>query len=71
MNIMEVTVPQASKQQGEEIMAMLNKGESWTGKFMVQRRDGSTFLAQVTDSPIHDEEGNLIGIVGISREVQN
>ena len=51
-------------------MSRLSNGEKWEGEFMVQRKDGSTFLAHVTDSPIHDDDGNLIGIVGISREVE-
>ena len=70
MDIVDISVPQISKQKADEIMAQLSKGESLKGEFMVQRKDGSTFLAHVTDSPIHDEKGNLIGIVGISREVE-
>jgi PAS domain S-box-containing protein len=41
----------------------------WHGEFTVQRRDGTTFTALVTDSPIFDEEGTLIGIIGISTDI--
>jgi len=69
MNILDVTVPQTTKSQAEEIVAKLSKGESWSGDFMAQHKDGTTFMAHVTDSPILDDDGNLIGIVGISRAV--
>ncbi len=70
-NIKEITILQASKEQSEEIMGKLSEGKSWFGKFLVQRKDGSTFMAQVTDSPILDDEGKLICIVSISKEVKN
>ncbi|MBT4287437.1 MAG: PAS domain-containing protein [Bacteroidetes bacterium] len=68
MNIMDVTVPQVNEQQGKEIMVDLAKGESWSGEFMVQRKDGTAFMAQISNFPIHDDDGKLIGIVGTSRK---
>ena len=35
-SVMEVTVPQASREQAEEIMRQLQKGENWSGEFLVQ-----------------------------------
>jgi PAS domain S-box-containing protein len=67
--ITEVTVPQATQNQGQEIMALLQRGETWTGEFLVQSRDGRVFPAHVTDSPVLDEHGNLIGIIGISIDI--
>ncbi|MGB7435789.1 MAG: PAS domain-containing protein [Candidatus Acidiferrum sp.] len=66
-NIMDVVVPTRELQDAAEIMAAVRAGESWTGEFEVKRKDGSAFLAVVTDSPIIDEGGKLIGIVGTSR----
>lgn len=68
-NIMEVTVPQISQQQAEEIMMTLKKGASWSGEFFVHRKDGTVFPALVTDTPIHDASGNLIGIIGVSSDI--
>jgi PAS domain S-box-containing protein len=65
-DIMEVSVPEVSRQQGEEIMASLRAGNSWSGNFTVQRRDGTRFLASVTDTPFHDEHGELCAIIGVS-----
>jgi two-component system cell cycle sensor histidine kinase/response regulator CckA len=67
--ITEVTVPQATQKQGEEIIARLQCGETWSGEFLVQSRDGRVFPAHVTDSPVLDERGHLIGIVGISTDI--
>jgi len=65
-NIMEVTVPEVSKEQAAAIMTALNAGRTWSGEFMVRRHDGSLFPALVSDSPVMDERGHLIGIVGVS-----
>jgi len=68
-NIIEVTPTDTSQAQALEIMSCLQRGESWSGEFMVRHRDGRVFPAMVTDSPIHDQEGRLIGIVGISFDI--
>jgi two-component system, chemotaxis family, CheB/CheR fusion protein len=68
-NIMKLTTPDTSAAQAREIMRKLRKGESWSGEFQVQRRDGTTFPAHVINSPIEDGEGNLIGVVGVSIDV--
>jgi len=68
-NIVEITPSVATAAQAEAMMAQLAKRETWTGEFAVQRRDGSSFTAQVIDSPIYDEDGHQIGIVGVSSDI--
>jgi len=68
-NIMDVTFPQASHEQGEQIMTRLQRGETWSGESLVQRRDGTTFPAAVTDSPLLNTHGKLVGIIGISSDI--
>lgn len=68
-NIMQVTVPDISQQRAGEIMDQLAAGESWTGEFVAQRRDGSTFVAEVTNTPVCDEAGNLQTIIGLSQDI--
>jgi PAS domain S-box-containing protein len=65
-NILEITPTKLLRDQAQEILSSLQKGESWSGEFIVQRRDGSEFPAMVTDSPIFSDKGELIGIVGVS-----
>ena len=54
------------QKRGAEIEQRVLAGESWSGEFPSMRRDGSSFVAQVTESPIRDEHGQIVGIVGIS-----
>ena len=56
-----------SSDEAAHIMEQLRRGQTWTGTFIVQRRDGTPILVHVTDAPIRDEGGEVIGIVGLSR----
>lgn len=68
-NIVDLISPVTSLKYATEIMSQLKQGKSWTGEFIVQHKNGTTFPALVTDSPIYDEQGTLIGIVGISKDI--
>ena len=68
-NILEVTPAKVSKPLAAEILSCLQRGESWYGEFLVQRRDGTTFPAMVSDAPILDRDGVLIGIVGVTSDI--
>jgi PAS domain S-box-containing protein len=68
-SILEIVFPQAAQDQAVEIMSRLQGGQSWSGEFMVRRRDGTSFRAFVTDTPIYNEKGALIGIVGVSNDI--
>lgn len=69
--ILEVTPAPTIQEQAAEIMAHLQVGESWSGECWVQRRDGTMFPAMVIDSPIYNEQGELIGIVGVSVDISD
>jgi PAS domain S-box-containing protein len=68
-NVAGVTVPEPDAEKGAEIMSRIRSGKSWNGEFRVKRRDGSTFVAHVYNSPISNEKGEVIGIVGVSIDV--
>jgi PAS domain S-box-containing protein len=68
-NIIEIMVPKKNAQSAADIIALLRAGNSWTGEFTLKRRDGAHLTVHVTDSPIFDETGNLIGIVGVSHDL--
>ena len=67
--ILEVIPAQEVAERGREIMSELSAGRSWSGEFTVRRKDGTTFPAMVTDTPVHDEQGNLIAIIGVSTDI--
>jgi PAS domain S-box-containing protein len=68
-HITQLTVPEESRRNAEQIMAALQRGETWQGPFRLRRKDGSLFTAFVKDSPILDQDQRLIGIVGVSIEI--
>lgn len=64
-NIRDLSVPELALDVAEDIMTAVQGGGSWSGGFLVRRKDGSMFPALVTDAGIY-REGRLVGIVGIS-----
>lgn len=68
-NIVQLTPSNQSREQAVEIMEFLSKGYSWSGEFLVQRKNGSEFPAYVTNSPILDRDNNLIGVIGTSQDI--
>jgi PAS domain S-box-containing protein len=69
-NVVTLTSSEDSLAAADEIMASLRRGESWSGEFELARKDGTSFPAHVTDSPIFDDDGEVIGVVGITRDIQ-
>lgn len=67
--IIEVTPSEELKDRAEEIMSELRAGKSWSGEFLLQRRDGTLFPALVTDTPVQDERRKLVGIIGVSTDI--
>lgn len=68
-NVLDLTPAEGLREKAEEIMSGLRRGMSWSGEFLLQKKDGSLFPGMVTDSPILDGAGMLIGIVGVSVDI--
>ena len=67
-NIVDVTPAPGMAESAAEVMDHVRSGQSWSGESLVQRQDGSTFPAIVTDSPIF-QDGKLVGILGVSSDI--
>ncbi|HEX5164936.1 MAG TPA: EAL domain-containing protein, partial [Thermomicrobiales bacterium] len=67
-NVFEVT-PVEQDYDWSGLMETLQDGEIWTGEFSARRKDGSIFPAFVTSSPVCDDDGTLIGIIGVSTDI--
>ncbi|MDQ1637226.1 MAG: hypothetical protein QOF62_565 [Pyrinomonadaceae bacterium] len=65
-NIIDITPAASLRERAVEIFSTVKQGQSWSGEFVVKRRDGTEFPALVTDSPIFNDQRELIGIVGVS-----
>jgi PAS domain S-box-containing protein len=68
-NIMQLTTPEVNKEQAKQIMEGLKSGQTWSGEFKVQKKDGTNFPTLVTNAPIYDENNRLSGIIGISSDI--
>lgn len=68
-HILELTPSYMSRTQANEILLAVASGQPWQGEFEVRRKDGQKFIAHVTDTPIFDASGELIGVLGVSYDV--
>jgi PAS domain S-box-containing protein len=68
-DVLEVTPTSMSRDQAQEAMDQLGRGESWMGEFMVRDRDGRDFPVLVSDSPILNADGQMIGVIGTSMDI--
>ena len=53
----------------EALWKAITSGECWSGNIVNRRKDGSTYDAALTVSPVFDGEGNVEGYVGIHRDI--
>jgi hypothetical protein len=61
----ESTFPVASR-----IVARLCLGESWTGQFPLRKKSGEIFNAIVTNTPLYDDGGTLVGVIGVTSDAR-
>src|SRR4051794_5584518 len=62
-------VPAMTQGIADAIRAALLAGATWSGEFTLYRKDGTTFPALVTDAGVRDEDGKLVGIVGVATDL--
>ncbi|CAN5407159.1 hypothetical protein BH10CHL1_BH10CHL1_01080 [soil metagenome] len=68
-NAAQIIPNNTTQEQAAAMGAQFAQGKSWSGEFMVQRRDGTHFPVQVLNSPIYTESGALLGFVGVSVDI--
>ncbi len=68
-DIMDTIALEQTKEQGAEIIASLARGESWSGEYIVKHRTGAAIPVHVYDTPVLDESGGLIGIIGVAHDI--
>lgn len=68
-SVVKVISAAAAKDQVAEILVHLKADESWSGELLSQHRDSTTFPTRVTNWPIHDDQGRLIGTVSVSADI--
>jgi len=55
--------------ESADIVRTVLAGRSWTGETWVRRKDGTRVPVLVTDSPVIDSSGNVVGIIGVSADI--
>jgi len=70
-NILEITVGAGTEQDAREHLSALSDGKCWSGEFQVRCKNGEFLTALVTLSPMLDDSGVAIGIVGISQDLSS
>jgi PAS domain S-box-containing protein len=52
-------------EEGERIHASILKGERFSGRHKMSRRDGTRFVAHLTSAAAFDDDGTLVGLVAV------
>ncbi len=68
-NVADLAMTDISPEQAAEIMVRLQASESWSGELMVKNRAGEMFPALVMTTPIIDENGAQIGVIGVAIDI--
>ncbi len=55
----------------EEVWARLRAGEVWSGELYNRHRNGTFYTSVASISPVRDESGRIIHLVGISRDISD
>ena len=53
------------------IEQVVRTGQVWSGCLINRRKNGEEYHAAVTAAPVCDENGKVVGIVAIERDVSN
>jgi len=67
--IADILPLQSSQTIPPEIMAILTRGETWSGELVVQCRDKQMLPLATTSTPLFNEQGDIIAIIGISTDI--
>jgi len=49
----------------------LLSGETWRGRFVNRKKDGSLYTEEAVISPVHDDEGRPVSYVAVRRDITN
>jgi diguanylate cyclase (GGDEF)-like protein/PAS domain S-box-containing protein len=63
-----IVSPQNSKEHLNNILKETRKGK-WEGRVLNLSKDGTEFTIELSTSQINDEEGKVIGLVGVAKDI--
>src|SRR5205807_963045 len=68
-SLTELLMSPEQRAEAAAAMARVRSGQSVEGEFRILRKDGSSVLCLVRDSPINDAGGRVVGTVSITVDV--
>ena len=68
-SIFEVAVPENSWPLASAVIKESEQNGHWEGEFVVQRKDKSCFSVLVTNATLKNEQGEVIGFIGITSDL--
>ena len=68
-NIMTTLLRDIFQQDAQGVLSYLSGKKPWTGETILKRRDGTGMSVIVTTSPITNEKGEIIGLLGVSTDI--
>jgi PAS domain S-box-containing protein len=68
-NVVHILMPETEVETAMREIAQLKTAGSRSSELVLRRRDGSTFTAFTTSSPIYDDQGRRVGRVGVSKDI--
>lgn len=70
-NIVDITPGVGQNEKAAVIMNELKQGKSWSGEFRTRHKNGTELFTYVTDTPIFNKDGAIIGIIGVSQDISD
>jgi diguanylate cyclase (GGDEF)-like protein/PAS domain S-box-containing protein len=68
-SLRDLTVCEESLEKVEEVGSVLRAGRAWSGETLLRRKDGSHVPVLGTASPLFDDRGSLVGMIGVSTDI--
>ena len=68
-DLLTLVVPDLAGDRRKNIRNSLLNGESWSGEYIVQHKDGHRFPVHALDAPVFDDDGQLVAVVGASHDI--
>jgi diguanylate cyclase (GGDEF)-like protein/PAS domain S-box-containing protein len=68
-SLRDLTVSEESLEKAEEVESVLRAGRAWSGETLLRRKDGSYVPVLGTATPLFDDRGSLVGMIGVSTDI--
>lgn len=53
----------------DQMHIIINGGKSWDGEIELKKKDGTLIPVHITKSPVFDENNNITGFIGVSKDI--